>query len=166
MTLCVASIFIRAWEGYNKWSECWDLPADCGVIGGGLCSGKVIYSTCRSAWSPYVSLHTVGAKIRVNFTRSLQAQLVLFLSLALSILSSSLSCSPPDVEEKSFVTVSFGWNVSLWHLPFERECVHAQVSKEQKVWGVHQSSPGLRIPFLLCELRLALKRPVLGFIYL
>lgn len=61
----------------------------------------------------YVALHTAGAKMQVSVhpSRSLQAQLVLFLSLVLSILSSLRS--RPDVEEKSFLAMSFGGSVNL-----------------------------------------------------
>lgn len=48
----------------------------------------------------------------------LPAQLTPFLSL----LSSSLSCSPPDVQEKSFPTVSFGWKVTVTFAFLERMC--------------------------------------------
>lgn len=85
------------------------MPAEYGVIGVGLCSGKVIIPVYLLYL--LISLHRVEAKRRVNL--AISAELVFFLSLALSILFSSLSCSPPDVEEKAFLTVSFGWHVNL-----------------------------------------------------
>jgi hypothetical protein len=48
----------------------------------------------------------------------LSSHYALLLSFSLSIFPFSLSCASPDVEEKSFVTVSLGWDGNLRHLPF------------------------------------------------
>ena len=79
--------------------------------GGGPCSERL--SLCPSACSP-VLLCPVGAEIRVRVPLPAPCKLSsyeVFLSLSPFL---CLFCSRPDVE-KSFLAVSFGWNVHVRH---------------------------------------------------
>ena len=87
-------------------------------LGGGPCSERL--SLCTSTCSP-VLLCPVGAKIRVHVRPPAPCKLssyYVFLSLSPFL---CLFCSRPDIE-KSFLAVSFGWNVHLWHQSFL--CMH------------------------------------------
>ena len=79
--------------------------------GGGQCLERL--SLCTSACSP-VLLCPVGAEIRMRVPLPAPCKLSsyeVFLSLSPFL---CLFCSRPDVE-KSFLAVSFGWNVHVRH---------------------------------------------------